>query len=58
MKLIGDLAESVRAAESKERVKELIRRAGMELTDEELEYVAGGNCIPKGSNRPYTGQQY
>ena len=39
MKLTGDLKEKV---ENQEEAKELIKDAGMELTDEEMEQVAGG----------------
>ena len=39
MKLTGDLKEK---AENQEEEKGLIKDAGMELTDEEMEQVAGG----------------
>ena len=39
MKLTGDLKEK---AENQEEAKELIKDAGMELTDEEMDQVAGG----------------
>ncbi len=39
MKLTGDLKEK---AENQEEAKELIKDAGMELTDEEMDEVAGG----------------
>ena len=42
MNLIGKLKESVAKAESREEAKEIIKKAGMLLTDEELEKVAGG----------------
>ena len=42
MKLIGKLKEQVEKAENKEQAKELIAEAGMKLTDEELDQVAGG----------------
>ena len=42
MNLIGKLKESVEKAESREEAKEIIKKAGMLLTDEELEKVAGG----------------
>lgn len=45
MKLTGELKKNVDNAESKEEVKELIAQAGMELTDEELDSVAGGGPI-------------
>ena len=42
MKLTGKLKEDVEKAENKEQAKELIAEAGMELTDEEMDQVAGG----------------
>lgn len=42
MKLIGDLRDKVEAAETTEEKKDIIAQAGMELTDDELENVAGG----------------
>ena len=43
MKLTGELKEKVEKAASKEEAKEAIAEAGMELTDEELDIVAGGD---------------
>ena len=42
MELTGELKEKVEKAESKEEAKKIIEDAGMELTDEELDMVAGG----------------
>ena len=42
MKLIGKLKENVDQAETREEKKELIEKAGVVLTDDELEKVAGG----------------
>ena len=42
MNLVGDLKEKVEKAESKEEAKQLIQDAGIELTEEEMEQVAGG----------------
>lgn len=42
MKLIGDLKKKVEKAETQVEARELIKDAGMELTDEELDSVAGG----------------
>ena len=42
MKLTGKLKEDVERAGNKEQAKELIAEAGMELTDEEMDQVAGG----------------
>jgi len=47
MKLTGKLKEKVEAAETKEEMKDIISRAGMELTDDELDGVAGGLAIPR-----------
>ena len=42
MKLTGELKDKVDAVETAEEKKDIIAQAGMELTDEELEGVAGG----------------
>ncbi len=42
MKLTGNLKNEVEQAESRAEAKETILKAGMELTDEELDQVAGG----------------
>ena len=42
MQLVGDLRDKVEKAENQEEAKEIIRDAGMELTDEEIDQVAGG----------------
>ncbi|MBP5164354.1 MAG: hypothetical protein ILP08_02860 [Lachnospiraceae bacterium] len=42
MKLVGDLKDKVEKSDNKEEAKELIKDAGMELTDEEMDQVAGG----------------
>lgn len=52
MKLTGELKKNVDNAESKEEAKELIAQAGMELTDEELNQVAGGRGFPYGGLGP------
>ncbi len=44
MKLIGNLKKQVEETTSKEEAKEVIEKAGMELTDEELDKVSGGCC--------------
>ena len=46
MKLTGDLKKQVEKAESKAEKKKLIEEAGMELTDEEMDQVAGGAPRP------------
>ena len=45
MKLTGILKDKVDKAETMEAKKDIIAEAGMELTDEELEGVAGGSPI-------------
>ena len=42
MKLVGKLKDKVEKAESKEETKDLIKDAGMELTEEELDQITGG----------------
>ena len=42
MKLVGELKDKVEKAENQEEAKKIIKEAGMELTDEELDQVAGG----------------
>ena len=46
MKLVGDLKDKVEKAENLEEAKEIIKDAGMELTDEEMELLkkAERNC--------------
>ena len=47
MKLIGELKEKVEMADTKEEAKKVIKEAGMELTDEEMNSVAGGLIFDK-----------
>ena len=42
MKLVGNLKKQVEETKSKEEAKKVIEKAGMELTDEELDNVTGG----------------
>ena len=42
MKLVGNLKKQVEETKNKEEAKEVIEKAGMELTDDELDQVAGG----------------
>ena len=44
MKLTGDLRKKVEATENRDEAKRAIADAGMELNDDELDAVAGGNC--------------
>ena len=45
MKLTGELKEKVEKTETMEEAKKVIEEAGMELTDEEMDQVAGGGQI-------------
>ena len=45
MKLIGNLKKQVEATTTKDEAREAIRSAGMELTDDELDQVAGGRTV-------------
>jgi hypothetical protein len=47
MKLIGDLKKKVEDSASREEKKAAIEQAGMELTDDELDKVAGGSDVVK-----------
>ena len=42
MQLTGELKEKVEKAESKEEAKQAIEEAGMILSDDEMDQVAGG----------------
>ena len=42
MELTGKLKEQVEKAETREEAKKIIEEAGISLTDEELDQVAGG----------------
>ena len=43
MKLTGELKDKVENAESKEEAKKILKDAGIELTDTELDEVSGGD---------------
>lgn len=45
MKLTGELKKHVEETDSREEKKRLIEEAGMELTDEEMDIVSGGESI-------------
>jgi len=53
MELTGDLKKRVEQAETKEEAKVLIAQAGMELTDEELDQVAGGLSACSSRSSPF-----
>ncbi|XME01144.1 hypothetical protein QYZ88_010515 [Lachnospiraceae bacterium C1.1] len=63
MKLIGNLKEQVESEGTKEGKKKLIEKAGMLLTDDELDKVAGGGnsdymfCRDTGANHMF-GQDF
>ena len=42
MQLTGELKEKLENAESKKEAKKILEEAGVELTDEEMDQVAGG----------------
>ena len=42
MKLVGELKKQVEETKNKEEAKEVIEKAGMQLTDKELDHVTGG----------------
>ena len=46
MKLTGELKKQVEKTDNMDEKKRLIEEAGMELSDEELDQVAGGTGIP------------
>ena len=46
MQLTGELKEKVEKAETKEEAKKILEEAGVELTDTELDQVAGGSFAP------------
>lgn len=45
MKLIGILKDKVEKAATPEEAKEIIKDAGIDLTDEEIDQIAGGNKL-------------
>jgi hypothetical protein len=49
MKLVGELKNKVEKTENLDEAKKIIEEAGMELTDDELENVAGGFGLPADS---------
>lgn len=54
MKLIGNLKEQVEKANSKEEAKEIIEKAGMQLTEDELNMVTGAGGIALADRGPST----
>ena len=49
MKLVGNLKKQVEETKSKEEAKELIEKAGMQLTEDELDNVTGGGIVAFGA---------
>ena len=47
MELTGKLKDNVSKARTKEEARDAIRKAGMLLTDEELEQIAGGEIVSR-----------
>ena len=45
MQLVGDLKDKVEKAENQEEAKKIIEEAGMVLTEDELDQVAGGRGV-------------
>ena len=45
MKLIGDLKKQVEKTNNKKEAKKVIEKAGIELTDQELDQVVGGGAV-------------
>ena len=51
MKLVGELKKKVEETKNKEEAKEVIEKAGMELTDDELNNITGGYLpFPSGAS--------
>ena len=55
MKLTGALKEEVSKAQSKDEARDILEKAGISLTDDELDMVAGGGSIFLARKRPATG---
>ena len=55
MKLVGELKKQVEETKNKEEAKEVIEKAGMQLTDEELDHVAGGSDLTGEAGNPLIG---
>ena len=45
MELSKELKEKLKKAESEEEAKKILEDAGVELTDEEMDQVAGGKMV-------------
>lgn len=51
IKLVGDLKKQVEETKNKEEAKDILEKAGMELTDEELDQVVGGMKITSNKSK-------
>lgn len=58
MKLVGELKSKVEKTENIEDAKEIIKNAGMELTDEEMDKVAGGRGTTDINGNEHWGEAY
>ncbi len=58
MELIGNLKDKVLKAQSKEEARGLIEKAGMKLTDDELDMVAGGRGVTDINGNEHWGEVY
>ena len=58
MKLTGELKEQVEKAGTRAEAKGLIEKAGMLLTDEELDAVSGGVVPLSGKDSPVTFEKH
>ena len=54
MGLTKELKEKLEKAESKEDAKKILEEAGLKLTDEEMDQVAGGGRMFTGSDSDLT----
>ena len=53
MKLVGDLKKQVEETKNKEEAKELIEKAGMQLTDDKLDNITGGGVLDNYNEKIY-----
>ena len=58
MELTGNLKKKVESVNTKAEAKEIIKDAGMILTDQELEAVSGGQNSPDGTSGLYADTPY
>ena len=58
MKLTGNLKKQVESAPTREEKREIIKKAGMLLSDDELEQVSGGGLKRIPRDCPYNPECY